>query len=151
MTAGSARQFRMTRLRRVGDAVTRPLVRLGVVPWTYLLTARGRRTGLPRTVPVTVLEQDGRRFLVAPYGPVSWVLNARAAGRVTLERAGRRVEYTVREVPPVEAGPVLRRYVARARVTRPYFRAAPHAPVEAFVAEADRHPVFELIPVADGG
>lgn len=31
-----------------------------------------------------------------------------------------------------------------ARATRPYFDATPDAPVEHFVAEADRHPVFEL-------
>ena len=151
MTVGSVRRFRMTRLRRVGDACTAPLVRLGLVPWTYLLTTRGRRTGLPRTTPVSLIEQDGRRWLVAPYGPVSWVHNARAAGRVTLERAGRRTEYEIREVPPAEAGPVLQRYFARYRVTRPYFRAAPHAPVEDFVAEADRHPVFELTPVPPAG
>jgi hypothetical protein len=91
-----------------------------------------------------VVERDGRRYLVAPYGPVSWVLNARAAGRVTLSRRGHRTEHTIREVHPDEAGPVLKQYAGIARPTRPYFRAAPDAPVAQFVAEADRHPVFEL-------
>jgi hypothetical protein len=93
---------------------------------------------------VTLVESEGRRWLVAPYGPVSWVHNARAAGRVTLSRRGRRVDCTVREVSPEEAGPVLKQYIQLARPTRPYFRAGPDAPVEEFVAEADQHPVFEL-------
>ena len=33
-------------------------------------------------------------------------------------------------------------------MTRPQFDAAPDDPAEAFAAEADRHPVFELRPVA---
>ena len=54
-------------------------------------------------------------------------------------------DYTIREASPEEAGPVLKRYVRLAPSTRPYFQATKD-PVEDFVAEADRHPVFELIP-----
>lgn len=39
---------------------------------------------------------------------------------------------------------MLKRYVAVASATRPYFAAHKDAPVEDFVAEAGRHPVFEL-------
>jgi hypothetical protein len=53
----------------------------------------------------------------------------------------------VREVPAGEAGPVLKRYVGVATATRPYFQADNDSPVEDFVAEADRHPVFELISI----
>jgi deazaflavin-dependent oxidoreductase (nitroreductase family) len=142
-----ARQFHPSRGRRVGDAIMRQLVRAGLVPGTYLLTTRGRRTGRPLTHPATVVDLDGRRWLVAPYGQVSWVHNARAAGQVTLGRRGHRHTYAVREVPAAEAGPVLKRNVRLATATRPYFAADKDAPVEAFVAEADRHPVFELRPV----
>ncbi len=139
------RSFHMTAVRRVGDHLMRPLIRLGVVPGTYLLTVRGRRTGSPRSNPVTLVDgDDGPRWLVAPYGAVGWVRNARAARRVTLSRRGHEAEYTLREVSPDEAGPVLKRYVSLAKVTRPYFRAGPDAPVAEFVAEADQHPVFEL-------
>src|SRR5919199_852899 len=116
-------------------------VRAGLVPSTYLLTTRGRKTGRPLTHPVTVVEQDGQRWLVSPYGEVSWVRNARAAGRVRLGRRGDWAEYAVREVGAGEAGPVLKRYVGVATATRPYFGADKDAPVEDFVAEADRHPV----------
>jgi deazaflavin-dependent oxidoreductase (nitroreductase family) len=122
------------------------LVRAGLVPRSYLLTTRGRKTGRPRTNPVVPVEYDGRRWLVAPYGPVSWVHNARAAGRVSLTRRRDTRDYAIREVPPVEAGPVLKRYVRISPSTRPYFQATKDSPVEDFAAEADRHPVFELIP-----
>jgi deazaflavin-dependent oxidoreductase (nitroreductase family) len=125
------------------------LVSAGVVPSSYLLTVRGRKTGQPRTLPVTVAEHDGKRWLVAPYGPVSWVHNARAAGQVTLRRRSTTRAYAVREATAQEAGPVLKRYVKVASATRPYFAATKDSPVEDFVAEADRHPVFELIPLAD--
>jgi deazaflavin-dependent oxidoreductase (nitroreductase family) len=120
-----------------------------MVPGSYLLTVRGRKTGRPRTLPVTVAEHDGKRWLVAPYGPVSWVHNARAAGEVTLSRRSTKRAYAVREATAQEAGPVLKRYVKVASATRPYFAATKDSPVEDFVAEADRHPVFELIPLTE--
>ena len=136
--------FRMTRGRRLGDAIIGALIRAGLVPNSYILTTRGRKTGQSRSTPVTLVEVDGRRWLVAPYGPVSWVHNARAAGRVSVGRRGRHLDCTVREVSAEEAGPGLKEYIKLARPTRPYFHATPDAPVEQFVAEADRHPVFEL-------
>ena len=142
------RSFHMTTARRINDRLMRPLIRLGVVPGTYLLTVRGRKTGIPRSNPVTLVDGDqGRRWLVAPYGDVGWVRNARAAGRVTLTRRGHGVVYTLREVSPDEAGAVLKLYVSLAKVTRPYFAAGPDASAAEFAAEADRHPVFELIAV----
>jgi deazaflavin-dependent oxidoreductase (nitroreductase family) len=139
------RSFHMTAARRLNDRLMRPLIRLGVVPGIYLLTVRGRKTGVPHSNPVTLVDAgDGRRWLVAPYGAVGWVRNARAAGQVTLTRRGHAEEYALREVSPDEAGPVLKRYVSLAKVTRPYFRARPDAPAAEFAAEADRHPVFEL-------
>jgi deazaflavin-dependent oxidoreductase (nitroreductase family) len=144
-----ARQFRPSRWRRVGDAIIGMFARVGLVPSTYLLTTRGRKTGRPLTHPVTVVQHDGRRWLVAPYGPVSWVHNARAAGRVSVGRRGDRRDYAIREVPAEEAGPVLKRYVGIATATRPYFQADKSSPVEDFVAEADRHPVFELLPIGE--
>src|SRR5689334_9369148 len=105
----AARSFQMTRMRRVGDRAMRPLIRLGLVPGTYLLTVRGRKTGLPHSNPVTLVEgAEGQRWLVAPYGAVGWVRNARAAGRVTLSRRGQAVDYLLREVSPAEAGAVLK-------------------------------------------
>jgi deazaflavin-dependent oxidoreductase (nitroreductase family) len=141
------KEYQPGRWHRLENVLMSTFVRAGLVPSSYLLTTKGRRTGRTRSNPVTIVEHDGRRWLVAPYGPVSWVHNARAAGRVGLSRRRDMRHYTVREVPAAEAGPVLQRYVAVATATRPYFRADRHAAVEDFVAEAGRHPVFELIPI----
>jgi deazaflavin-dependent oxidoreductase (nitroreductase family) len=146
-TPRPARQFRPSRARRVGDAVLSVFIRAGLVPSTYLLTTTGRKTGRPLTNPATIVEHDGKRWLVAPYGAVSWVRNARADNHVVVRRRFDRREYIVREVSAQEAGPVLKEYVRVATATRPYFQAARNAPVAEFVAEADRHPVFELTPV----
>jgi deazaflavin-dependent oxidoreductase (nitroreductase family) len=133
----------------VGDAIISVFVRAGLVPSTYMLTTVGRKTGRPLTHPATVVQDGERRWLVAPYGAVSWVHNARTAGQVSLARRRDRRDYAVREVSAAEAGPILKRYVAVATATRPYFGADKDAPVEDFVAEADRHPVFELAPITE--
>jgi deazaflavin-dependent oxidoreductase (nitroreductase family) len=111
---------------------------------TYLLTVPGRRTGRLLSTPVTLVEDGGRRWLVAPYGDVAWARSARAAGRVTLSRGSRSETLSIRELPAGEAAPVLQRYVTRVPITRPYFDARPDSPLAAFVAEAPRHPAFEL-------
>ena len=144
-TSRRARQYHPGRGRHVENTIMSVLVRAGLVPRSYLLTTRGRTTGRSRTSPVVPVEHDGRRWLVAPYGPVSWVHNARATGQVSLTRRRDTRDYTLREVPPEEAGAVLKRYVRISPATRPYFQASKDSPVEDFIAEADRHPVFELM------
>jgi deazaflavin-dependent oxidoreductase (nitroreductase family) len=145
-TPRPARQYRPGHGRHVENTVMSALVRAGLVPRSYLLTTRGCKSGLPRTNPVVPVEHGGRRWLVAPYGPVSWVHNARAAGRVSLTRRRDTRYYTLREVSADEAGPVLKRYARLAPSARSYFQATKDSPVEDFTAEADRHPVFELTP-----
>ncbi len=54
-----------------------------------LITIRGRKSGLPRTTPVAIIEVSGRRWAWAPWGEVNWVRNLRAAGRATLTVRGR--------------------------------------------------------------
>jgi deazaflavin-dependent oxidoreductase (nitroreductase family) len=129
------------------NALVRALLRAGLgPPRTYLLTAPGRHTGQPRSTPVTLVERGGQRWLVAPYGAVGWVRNARAAGRVTLARGGRSETAVLAEIGPEESAPVLRQYVREVPITRPFFDAGPDAPLEAFAAEAPRHPVFRIMP-----
>jgi len=140
-----AATYRLSPARRAINRLVRLLIRLGLIPGpTYLLTVPGRRSGRPWSTPVTLVEDGGARWLVAPYGDVGWVRNARAAGRVTLSRGGRAETLDIRELPTVEAAPVLRLYVTRVPITRPYFDASPTAPLTAFEAEAGRHPVFRL-------
>src|SRR5262245_46687145 len=138
-------QFKSRRWR-AGNAFVSLLARAGIGP-IHLLTVPGRRTGRPHTVPVVPVTQDDRRWLVAPYGAVSWVHNARAAGRVSLRRGAEAGDYTVREARPDEAGAGRGGDVAVAGRTRGACQAGQDAPVTQFVAEAHRHPVFELIPL----
>ncbi len=147
-----ARSYRLTRWRRAVNALVRALLEIGVpIPHTYLLTVRGRKTGRCSTLPVTLVERGAQRWLVAPYGEVNWVRNARAAGQVTLRRGRHRETVRVQEVTPEEAGAVLRAYLRQVPVVRPYFDASVNDPVDAFVAEAPRHPVFRIVTPVDSG
>ena len=140
-----AAQYQRGLARRAGNALVRILLRLGFGPArTYLLTVTGRRSGAPRSTPVTLVEEDGRRWLVAPYGEVAWVRNVRAAGKATLSRGGHTDEIAVREVGAEEAAPVLKLYVTRVPIVRPYFDVRPESDLAAFRAEAPRHPVFAI-------
>jgi deazaflavin-dependent oxidoreductase (nitroreductase family) len=134
---------------RIGDALITTLLRAGVnMGTTSLLTVRGRKSGQPHTVPLTLIEQDGERWLVAPYGVVQWVRNIRAAGTATLTRGRRSEVISVTELPAREAAPVLKQYLLQVRVVRPYFDVTRDSPLEAFELEAPRHPVFHITPVS---
>jgi len=109
-----------------------------------LLTVPGRKTGLPRTKPVALVEDGEHKWLVAPYGTVNWVLNAREAGQVTIARGNYKESYSITEMPVEARAPVLKQYVNLFPITRPYFDAKPTDPVEAFIPEAEGRPVFEL-------
>lgn len=142
-----AATYRLSPARRAANRLVRLLLKLGLMPGpTYLLTVRGRRTGRPFSTPVTLVEEGGDRWLVAPYGDVAWVRNARAAGRITLSRGRHAEVVSIRELSAADAAAVLQRYVARVPITRPYFDATPDSPLAAFTAEAPRHPVFHLGP-----
>jgi hypothetical protein len=52
----------------------------------------------------------------------------------------------VKELAPEAAAPVLKAYVQRVPITRPYFDVAPDATLAAFAAEAPKHPVFQVVP-----
>jgi F420H(2)-dependent quinone reductase len=134
---------------RAGNAFVSVLARTGVGP-IHLLTTRGSKSGRRHTIPVVPVDCDGRRWLVAPYGAVAWVHNVRATGQVSLRYGRATHEYATREVPAEEAGPVLKRYLAIATKTRAHFEATQDSPVEDFIAEAHRHPVFELVAEGDG-
>jgi len=63
-----------------------------------LVTIRGRKSGLPRTTPLAIIEVSGRRWIWAPWGDVQWVRNLRAAGRATISVRRRTEEVTATEL-----------------------------------------------------
>lgn len=81
-----------------------------------VLTVPGRRTGRPRSTPITPMSVDGTRYVVNGYPGADWVRNARAAKEVRL-RKGRRCERVrLEELSPYEARPVLREFPAQVPV-----------------------------------
>lgn len=67
-----------------------------------LITIRGRTSGLPRTTPVAIIDDAGRRWVWAPWGDVHWVRNLRAAGRATISVRGRKEEVRATELDPAQ-------------------------------------------------
>lgn len=89
---------------------------------------------------------DGeRRWLVAPYGEREWVKNARAAGEVELTRARTTTLHAIEELGPEDAAPVLREYLRTTPIVKRFFDVTADGSLEAFAAEAPRHPVFRLL------
>jgi deazaflavin-dependent oxidoreductase (nitroreductase family) len=137
--------YRLSPGRRLINLVVRPLARLGLTgPRTHLLTVPGRNTGKPWSTPISLIEWDGKRYAVAPYGDRNWVRNARAAGRVELRRGRRHERCAVVELEPEAAVPVLREYYRRSTVTHSFFDVDLRSSLESWVDEASRHPVFRL-------
>ena len=141
-----AATYRLSLWRRVVNALVMALLRWGLGPHhTYLLTVRGRKSGRLYSTPVTLVEQRGQRWLVAPYGEVAWVRNARATRQVTLSRGAQSKTVAIVELRPEEAAPILKQYLTQVPITRPFFDVTPESPLDAFATEAPRHPVFFLV------
>ena len=141
-----ARTYKVTFGRRLSNSILTTLLHLGVkLPGTYLLSVPGRKSGKIHTIPVRLIEKDGRRWLVAPYGQVNWVLNARAAGQVTLSPGRTSETVSIVELDPKESAPVLKEYLRQVSVVKPYFDVTPESSLDAFEAEAPRHPVFRVV------
>jgi hypothetical protein len=142
-----ARTYRLTPATRLINRLSAGMIKAGVAAsYAHILTVRGRTTGRLLSTPVDVITIGQDRWLVGAYGPTNWTRNARAAGEVTLRRGRRSQRYTVSEPNPPDAVPVLREYITRIRVTRPYFDATKDSPDDAIMAELATHPVFRLTP-----
>ena len=142
-----AKKYQVTGKIRFINRMMRFMIRVNIAPpGFYLLTVRGRKTGTPYSLPVMLRTRNGQRWLVSPYGEVNWVRNARAAGKVTLSRGGKSETLGINLATASEAAPILKDYIAEEAIIRPYFDITPDSPLEDFIAVADQHPVFRLIP-----
>jgi deazaflavin-dependent oxidoreductase (nitroreductase family) len=129
-----------------------------------LLLVPGRRSGIERMMPVTVLDFEGHTYVQATYGALGWGRNLRAAEEVTvIHSGGRRGSVHPAKIPPDEAAAILQRALApyhrslflcrllgpRVRppvgVLRRYRVRIDDTPQE-YLNEAQRHPLFELRP-----
>lgn len=141
-----AKNYQLGAARRFVNALVTAMIRLGIAGRSsYLLTTTGRKSGQPRTTPVSLVQDGEQRWLVSPYGLVGWVHNVRANPQVSVRRGSRSESLEAVEVDSEAAGPVLQRYLRAVPITAPYFDAKASDQVEQFVAEASHHPVFRLI------
>ena len=115
-----------------------------------LITVPGRKTGVPRTTPVAIINVSGRRWVWAPWGEVNWVRNLRAAGRATIEVRRQTEPVTARELDPAERlvffrdvlGPLARSM----RGGMWFIRTFDGVDLDDPAAAAANRPVFELRP-----
>ena len=131
-----------TTLLRAGLPLVGPGLVIGDYP-LYLLTVRGRKSGQPRTVPLVIIERNGKRYVGSPYGIVDWVRNLRAAGEAILTRGRRAETVTANELTPGEAALVLRADIKRNPFAR-YYGVTADSSLEEFERAAASHPLFVL-------
>jgi deazaflavin-dependent oxidoreductase (nitroreductase family) len=75
-----------------------------------VLTVPGRKSGKPRSTPITPMHVDGKRFVVNSYPGADWASNVRAAAEATLTQGRRTERVHMVELAWEEARPVLRAY-----------------------------------------
>ncbi len=81
-----------------------------------VLTVPGRKSGKPRSTPMTPFRLDGNLYVVAGYPGADWAANARAAGTGTLSRGRRRRPVRIVELTAAQARPVLRAFPVKVPV-----------------------------------
>ncbi|MGH3490127.1 MAG: nitroreductase/quinone reductase family protein [Actinopolymorphaceae bacterium] len=127
------------------------LQRLGLPLGTmHVLTVPGRRTGEPRTTPVSPYTVDGQRYVVAGQVNGDWAKNARAAGRAVLARGRRSENVRLVELPVGERGRILREFPAKVPHGVGMFLKAgtvESATPQGFEAAAPRCGVFRIEPL----
>lgn len=117
-----------------------------------LITVRGRKSGVPRTTPIALVEIDGKRWVIGTFGDTNWVRNLRAAGEATLT-VGRSREEVVADELDVEARArffrdVIGPYVRRMRIGALLLSILGAKEIlDDPRAAADHRPVFELRPI----
>jgi deazaflavin-dependent oxidoreductase (nitroreductase family) len=131
------------------------LLRLGVPVSRHespvVLTVPGRKTGKPRSTPITPMLVDGHRYVVNGYPGADWVRNVRAAGRAVLTRGRRTEQVLMVELSADEARPILREFPALVPTGVELMKRAgvlATATPEELAGMAGRLAVFRIDPVA---
>jgi deazaflavin-dependent oxidoreductase (nitroreductase family) len=138
----------------VTNAVLKVFSRLGLKAGPVnLITVAGRKSGRPRSTPVTPWQVDGKRYLIAAIGTSDWARNARAAGEGTLTSGRTKTQVRLTEV----TDPALKERVVTAFGTenRPggsflvQAGVAPDRTQQGFAAAVPHVAVFEATSVGD--
>lgn len=75
-----------------------------------VLTVPGRKSGQPRSTPMTPFTLDGQLYTVAGFPHADWARNARAAGAGTLRHGRKTRPVQIIELSSEQARPVLREF-----------------------------------------
>jgi deazaflavin-dependent oxidoreductase (nitroreductase family) len=115
-----------------------------------VLTVPGRKTGKPRSTPVTPMIIDGHRYIVAGLPKGDWAANARADGEATVHQGRKDQRVRMVEIPVEQARPLLRQFPILVPTGVGFMRNAglvtgPNP--DEFEALAGRCPVFRLDPI----
>jgi deazaflavin-dependent oxidoreductase (nitroreductase family) len=139
-----AKKYELTARRKLVNRLVAIMARVDKGP-AWQLTTTGRKTGERRHTMVTPVTLDDTDYLVAPYGPVSWVLNLRASDRATLVRGRATSRVKAVEVEGEEAGRALARYYhENEKYVAEFFDLAKHATIIDFTRVVEDHPVFRV-------
>jgi deazaflavin-dependent oxidoreductase (nitroreductase family) len=136
--------------------IVKTLIATGIpVGFNRLVTIRGRKSGLPRTAALAVLQIEDRRWVWAPWGDVQWVQNLRAAGDATVAERGTTEVVHAIELDPTERVAFFRDVLGPLARSIPFgywfIRALDGVDLNDPVAAARRCPVFELHAVLPRG
>jgi deazaflavin-dependent oxidoreductase (nitroreductase family) len=131
------------------NAIAKPLLAAGVpMAFNGLITVPGRKTGIPRTTALAIVNVDGRRWVWSPWGEVNWVQNLRAAGRATVTFRRHEEEVRAVELDPEERIAFFRDTLTpiarRMRGGMWFIRAFDGVDLRDPAAAAKDRPVFEL-------
>ncbi|KGI66766.1 nitroreductase family deazaflavin-dependent oxidoreductase [Mycolicibacterium rufum] len=75
-----------------------------------VLTVTGRKSGQPRSTPITPFEVDGKRYVVGGFPGADWVRNAQTNPDAVLTRGKVREPVRMVELSAEEARPLLRQF-----------------------------------------
>src|SRR5438128_6653326 len=139
-----ARKFQYSFVFKAGNVFTKSLLALGIsFNGSTLITVPGRKSGRPRSTPITMIEFEGQRYVQSPFGSVDWVRNLRAAGKATLSWGRRHETVLATELTPEQAAPVIKSMLAHApKMIREYFDVTSESSLEEVARDAPNHAVF---------
>src|SRR3982074_3580417 len=141
-----AKKFEYSFVFKAGNAFTQSLLALGVsFNGSALITVPGRKTGVPHSTPISLVEFEGQRYVQSPFGSVNWVRNLRASGKATLSWGSRHETIIATELTPEQAAPVIKSILPHApKVIRDYFDVTSDSSLEEIIRAAPNHPMFAV-------
>ena len=139
---------------RLFSPILKALLAAGVpLGYNRLVTIRGRKSGLPRTAGLAVIEVSGRRWVWAPWGDDQSVRNLRAAERATISHRGRTEEVSASELDPAQRVEFFRETLVPLARSIPFgywfVRLVDGVDLDHPARAAERCPVFELEPARE--